>query len=205
MGQGDTDVLLDRARAGDADAVNRLLFRNRRRLREVVEVRLDPRLAARVDPSDVVQDALLEAHRQFPEYLRSQPLPVFPWLRRLAFQKLVELERRHLAAGKRSVRREVALAPLLSDDSVAMMARRLFSSDSGPARRVLRAEQQARVRHALEQLGDKDRELLIMHYMERLEIQEIGAILELGPSAVKMRHLRALHRLLALLDDSHQR
>jgi len=199
--QGDTDLLLERARAGDEEAVNRLLLRNRRRLRTAVEVRLHPRLAARVDPSDVVQEALLEAHRQFPGYLRSQPLPVFAWLRRLAFQKLVDLERRHLAAKKRSVRREVSLAPNLSDDSVAMLARRLFSSDSGPARRLLRAEQRDRVRAALEQLGEKDRELLIMHYMERLEIKEIGSVLALGESAVKMRHMRALHRLRAFLDE----
>ena len=58
------------------------------------------------------------------------------------------------------------------------------------------------MRRALEQLADKDRELLIMHYMERLEIREIGSILELGPSAVKMRHMRALHRLRAFLDES---
>jgi RNA polymerase sigma-70 factor (ECF subfamily) len=53
----------------------------------------------------------------------------------------------------------------------------------------------------LEQLTETDRELLVMHYMERLEIQEIGSILDLGESAVKMRHLRALKRLRALLDE----
>jgi hypothetical protein len=67
-------------------------------------------------------------------------MPVFPWLRRLAFQKLIDLERRHLAARRRSVRREERFAPLLSDDSVALLARHLFSTNAGPAQRVLRAE-----------------------------------------------------------------
>jgi RNA polymerase sigma-70 factor (ECF subfamily) len=201
VAESDTDALLRQAREGDPAAFDRLLRRNLRRLRSVVAVRLDPRLAARVDPSDVVQETFLEAHRQFPDYLKTEPLPVFPWLRKLAFQKLIELERRHLAARKRSVRREQSLAPLLSDDSVALLARHLFSSDSGPARHVVRAEQQARVRLALEQLSESDRELLVMHYMERLEIKEIGSILSLGPSAVKMRHLRALSRLRTLLDE----
>jgi RNA polymerase sigma-70 factor (ECF subfamily) len=199
--QSDTDVLLQRARAGDHDAVNRLLIRNRQRLRSVVAVRFDRRLAARVDPSDVVQEALLEAHRQFPEYLKTQPLPVFPWLRRLAFQKLIQLERQHLAASKRSLRREEPLAGMLSENSIAKLARRLFSADSGPAQRLLRSEQRARVRLALEQLSETDRELLVMHYMERLSVDEIGSILELGESAVKMRHMRALQKLRKLLDE----
>jgi len=199
--KSDTVVLLERARAGDADAVNELLIRNRHRLRKMVGVRLDARLAARVDPSDVVQETLLEAHRQFPEYLRTLPVPIYPWLRGLALRKLIRVQREHLGAQKRSVRREETLVPLLSEDSVAILARRLFSKDSGPAGRVVRAEQQARVRESLTRLDSLDRELLIMHYMEQLSIGEIGSVLAIGESAVKMRHLRALRRLRALLEE----
>jgi RNA polymerase sigma-70 factor (ECF subfamily) len=196
----DSELLLDRARAGDDDAVNRLLVKNRRRLRSVIGVRLDPRLASRVDPSDVVQETLLEAHRQFDEYLRTEPLPVFPWLRRVAFQKLLQLERKHLASGKRSIHREDQFGSMLSDESVARLARRLLSSESGPVHRLVLAEQKTRVRAALEQLAETDRELLVMHYMERLAFDEIGSILGLRDSALKMRHLRALKRLRSLLD-----
>src|SRR5579872_1163031 len=102
----DTDQLLEQAEAGDRAAVNQLLIRHRSRLRTMVRLRLDPRLAARVDPSDVVQEAFIEAHRRFDRYVRDRPLPFYPWLRQLAWDRLVHLHHRHLTAEKRTVRRE---------------------------------------------------------------------------------------------------
>src|SRR5262245_34708786 len=80
----DTEHLLDRAAEGDATARDQLLERFRRRLRRMVAVRFDPRLAARVDPSDVVQESLAEASAQLNRYLRDRPLPFYPWLRQFA-------------------------------------------------------------------------------------------------------------------------
>jgi RNA polymerase sigma-70 factor (ECF subfamily) len=197
----DTDILLRRARSGDDAAVNQLLLRNRSRLRNMIEVRLDPRLAARIDPSDVVQETLLEAHRRLDDYLRDQPIPFYPWLRQIAWERLLKLERRHLATRKRSVSREVPLATLLSDDSVALLARRLFSTNDAPHGRIVRAELRSRVRAALDQLSESDREIVILRYMEQLTLEEISGVLKLGESAVKMRHLRALQRLRVLLED----
>src|SRR3954449_6327982 len=108
----DTDQLLASASQGDATARNRLLERHRPRLKRMVAVRLDRRLAARVDPSDVVQEALAEAARLLPGYLQERPVSFYPWLRRLAWERLVKLHRRHVAAGKRSVAREAASALL---------------------------------------------------------------------------------------------
>src|SRR5947199_6994432 len=93
---GDTERLLQLAARGDAAARDRLLDRHRGRLRQAVARRLDPRLAARVDPSDVVQDALADADRKLAGYLRDRPLPFYPWLRRLALERLLELHRRHV-------------------------------------------------------------------------------------------------------------
>src|SRR6516164_5374655 len=109
----DTDALLAQASQGDADAGQRLLARHRDRLKRMVAVRLDRRLLARLDPSDVVQEALAEAARRLPDYLRERPLPFYPWLRQLAADRLVTLHRRHVRAQRRSVRREEpALLPL---------------------------------------------------------------------------------------------
>src|SRR3954471_13423303 len=110
----DTGELLDRAAAGDTPARQQLLARHRDRLRRMVAVRLDPRVAARVDPSDVVQEALLEAARKLPDYLRERPVPFYPWLRRLAWEHLLKLHQRHLAA-KRDAAREEPRAPALPD------------------------------------------------------------------------------------------
>jgi RNA polymerase sigma-70 factor (ECF subfamily) len=202
----DTDVLLDRARAGDRRAENQLLLRNRHRLRTMVRLRLDPRVAARIDPSDVVQETLLEAHRRLADYLQRPPVPFYSWLRQIAWDKLVNLQQQHLETKRRSIRRETKPpAAVLSDDSIAVLAKRLPSLDAGPHQRLVRAEQRVRVREALQQIAEPDRELLTLRYMEELSIEEIGSVLGLKESAVKMRHLRALQRLRALLDESRER
>src|SRR5213080_1218802 len=105
----DTDQLLASASRGDATARGRLLERHRPRLRRMVAVRLDRRVAARVDPSDVVQDAMLEAAARLDEYLRERPIPFYPWLRRMAADRLADAYRRHLRAGRRAVGREEPL------------------------------------------------------------------------------------------------
>jgi RNA polymerase sigma-70 factor (ECF subfamily) len=80
----DTEDLLRRAAAGEGAAREQLLARHRDRLRHVVAMRLDRRLAARVDPSDVIQEAMADAAGKLPEYLRQRPLPFYPWPRQHA-------------------------------------------------------------------------------------------------------------------------
>ena len=77
----DTDQLLKMAERGEDDAREKLLTRHRGRLRQMIAVRLDRRVAARIDPSDVVQEALAEAADKLPGYLRDRPLAFYPWLR----------------------------------------------------------------------------------------------------------------------------
>src|SRR3954467_13519763 len=117
----DTDELLRRAGEGDDPARQELLVRHRARLRSMVAVRMDRRLAARVDPSDVVQDALAEAQRTMDDYLRDRPLPFYPWLRRLAWERLIQLHRQHVEAGRRSLLRERGMEPALPDQSALML------------------------------------------------------------------------------------
>jgi RNA polymerase sigma-70 factor, ECF subfamily len=78
------------------------------RLRKIVAVRLDRLVAARVDPSDVVQAALAEAAQHFDQHLRARPLPFSAWPRQFAWERLVKLHRHHIHAKKRSVSREAA-------------------------------------------------------------------------------------------------
>ncbi len=80
MNQDDTSTLLRHARDGDDAARQELLGRYRGRLERMVSVRMDRRLAARFDPSDVVQEALLAAHQKLSEYLEERPIPFYPWL-----------------------------------------------------------------------------------------------------------------------------
>ena len=102
----DTEELVERAGLGDEGARQELFVRHRDRLRRMVAVRMDRRLAPRVDPSDVVQEALAEAHEAMSDYLRDRPLPFYPWLRQFAWERLLKLHRHHVDARRRSVDRE---------------------------------------------------------------------------------------------------
>jgi RNA polymerase sigma-70 factor (ECF subfamily) len=197
----DTDELLRQAGHGDRRAITQLLDRHRQKLRQMVAVRMDPRLARRVDPSDVVQETLAEAWQKLPDYLRDRPLPFYPWLRHLAWQRLVDLYRRHIQAGKRTLTREQPMEMAIPDRSAVQLADRLAATQSSPSRQVLRQELRHRVRNALERLPANDRELLVLMYLEQLSTAEAGAVLGVSDKAVTMRHLRALDKLRRLLAE----
>jgi RNA polymerase sigma-70 factor (ECF subfamily) len=197
----DTDQLLRRIAQGDAAARELLLARHRDRLRRMVALRLDPRLQARVDPSDVVQDTLAEADVKLGDYARRRPLPFYPWLRRLAWEHLIRLHRRHVVARRRSVSREELPPAPLPEASAWELASRLAARGSSPSARLRRDELRSRLRQALARLGDNDREALVLRYLEDLSPGEIAAVLGLTEPAVKMLQLRALQRLRELLGD----
>src|SRR5438093_12877454 len=104
----DTDEtrLLQRAKAGDQQALAALFARYRDRLRKMVRLRLDRRLSGRIDTSDVLQDAYLDVARRFPEYAASPTVPFYIWLRSLTGHRLIDLHRRHLGAEMRDAGRE---------------------------------------------------------------------------------------------------
>jgi RNA polymerase sigma-70 factor (ECF subfamily) len=195
----DTEALLRRASDGDAQAVEQLFSRHRNKLRQMVVVRMDHRLARRFDPSDVVQEAIAEASRKLPNYLCDRPLPFYPWLRRLAWQRLVDLYRQHVQAQRRSVTREQEAVMEMSDRSALLLADRLASSQSSPSRQIIQRELRQRTRDALDRLRLADREVLVLMYLEQLYVAETSAVLGISEKAVTMRHLRALDRLRSLL------
>jgi RNA polymerase sigma-70 factor (ECF subfamily) len=90
----DTDQLLDLVEQGDPLAAATLLTRHKQRLHRMVQLRLDPRLSARLDPSDVVQDVLAEAHKRLATYAQERDIPFYPWLRSIAWDKLIAMKRR---------------------------------------------------------------------------------------------------------------
>jgi RNA polymerase sigma-70 factor (ECF subfamily) len=191
----DTEELLQRARKGDKAARQQLLMRHRRRLQRMVALRMDRRLAARFDASDVVQEALADAASRLSDYLQRRPLPFYPWLRQLAWERLLQLHRHHLRTGKRSVTREETGVLDLPEDSAVELAGRLVAAEASPSNHLLREELRERVRQALSQLAPRDREVLVLRHLEQLSTHEVAAVLGLTEAAVKSRHIRALERL----------
>lgn len=200
MRTDDTTELLTRVDAGDALALNSLLDRYRPRLRSLVMLRMGDALAPRFDPSDVVQESLLCANDRMADYLARRPVPFYLWLRQLTLERLIDLRRQHLLAKKRSVHREEH-APALSDASVCQLVDRLIAPGSSPSQRVHRDEMRVRLRQALDDLADNDREVLVLRHLEQLTTPEIATVLGLTETAVKVRHLRALQRLRVQLGD----
>jgi RNA polymerase sigma-70 factor (ECF subfamily) len=170
----DTEKLLDRAAAGDDDARRQLLERHRARLSRMVSVRLDHRLRARLDPSDVVQEALVDANRSLNDYLRKRPLPFYVWLRQFTWQRLLKLHQHH-QAGKRQVSREQA--NMLPDESAVELAGRLLGRGSTPSAQLVRKELRRRVQDGLSRLAQRDREVLVLQYLEGLSTKETAAVL----------------------------
>jgi RNA polymerase sigma-70 factor (ECF subfamily) len=193
----ETHILLRQVRDGDRGAFDRLFARYRPFLRRVIKLRLDTRLRARLDLSDVIQETQLEAFRRLGDYLERRPMPFRLWLHKTACERLLVLWRRHVDAARRAVGREVPLP----DRSSLLLARKLLAVGSSPSQQLARRELACRVREAVERLAPADREVLLMRTFEGLSNAEIGQLLGLDPAAVSQRHGRALLRLHKLLAE----
>jgi RNA polymerase sigma-70 factor (ECF subfamily) len=196
----ETQDLLAQARQGEPGAVDRLLTAHREPLRRLIDLRLDPALAARVDASDIVQDVLLEAHRRLDEYLRNPAMPFRLWLRHIAKDHVIDAHRRHRLAQRRSLDREQALVPaMLADHSSYELAGQLLDHERTPASEAIQRELQRRLDGAVADLEDDDREVILLRHREQLSNQQVAEALGLTEAAASMRYLRAVRRLRAAL------
>jgi RNA polymerase sigma-70 factor, ECF subfamily len=195
-----TRRLLDDAKTGDGSAVDRLLGEFREPLRKVIDLRLDPVLGRRVDASDIVQDVLIEANQRLTEYLKNPAMPFHLWLRHLAQDRIIDTHRRHRLAQRRSVDREQAIArPAWNDESSVSLVAQLIDTERTPTSEAIQHELQRRLSDAIDQLGDDDRDIVLMRHHEALSNQEVAKLLGLTEAAASMRYLRALRRLRAVL------
>jgi RNA polymerase sigma-70 factor (ECF subfamily) len=170
----------------------------RDRLRAMVRARMDPRLAARFDPSDVVQEALTEATERYADYQRNPTMSPYLWLRFLTLQRLNILYRRHLGTHKRTANREVQL-PQLEVSSVAM-AQWLIDRGTSPSGSVAKREQHIRLCEALETMSPQDCEILTLRHFEQLTSEEAAQVLDITLAAASRRYYRALERLREIVD-----
>jgi RNA polymerase sigma-70 factor (ECF subfamily) len=191
----ETSRLLARMRTGDASACGELFKRHRPYLRRLVEFRIDPRLRARVDPSDVVQEAQMEATRRLDTYLTERPMPFRLWLRQIAYDRLLMLRRQHIKAERRAVERDVHLP----ERSSLVLAQQLLAGGPAPDEQMVRLEFARRVREAVQRLSDADREMMLLRNFEGLSNQEVARLLEIEPVAASKRYGRALLRLRKIL------
>lgn len=196
------DRLLQQAAEGDRAAWGALLERHRGRLRRMVDFHLDRRLKGRIDPSDVIQEAYLEASSRLPEYLQGRALPFFLWLRLLTRQRLAQLHRFHLKAQVRDAGREISLYQgALPNATSAALAAQLLGRLTRPSEAAVRAEMKVRLQEALNAIDPTDREVLALRHFERLSTSETATVLGISEEATKKRHIRAVRRLKEVLSS----
>jgi RNA polymerase sigma-70 factor (ECF subfamily) len=196
-GQSETALtreLLLKAQAGDRGAYEDLFARHRATLRRVVAGRIGPLLRRRIDPSDVVQEAQIDALERLADYIQRRPMPFRLWLIRTAVERLLKIER-HALASRRDILRD---RPLYGDAAAGRSAR-IIAAGSTPSRHLAAREQATRISALLDQLPEADRSILRMRAILGLGYDEAAARLAIEPAAARKRYGRALLRLRTLL------
>ena len=189
--------LLDAASDHDEAAIAELFDQHLPAIKHSVRRRLRPLVQARFDASDVVQETHQHARRRLDDYLRRRPMAFRLWLLRTAHERLLELERFHRQAAKRSVDCELALP----DASSVRLADFILQNRVGPVSEAIAREQAVVVRKCLSQLDVKDRDVLLLRVFDDLSNAEVAQVLELKPDTAKKRFLRALVKLKELLRE----
>lgn len=201
-GDDQTETLLNAARDGDTDAVNRLLEKHRAPVRRLVEMRLDRKVQRRVDVSDVVQDVMIEASGRLEKYLSDPSMAFHLWLRQIAWDRIIDTYRRHRVSAKRNMDREQPMAVSAGTDQSTMeLAIQLCDPGLTPSAAATQREIASKVEDAIEKLNDQDREIVLMRHYEHLSNLEIAEVLDVKPPAASMRYLRAVRRLREILEE----
>jgi len=188
-----TRVLLLRWSAGEEGALGALLERHLAAIREQVERRLGPWLRKRSPSEDLVQDVLVEFLRFGPRFHISDD----EHFRRL-LARVVENVLRGRHAWLTAQRRDAARDRSLPTDTVLELdpPRRRIET---PSREAHREEEEAWVRFGLELLEPERRDLIVQRQWEGLSFAEIGARLGVTETAARLRYLRALDALAAVV------
>lgn len=165
----------------------------------LARVHLDPRLGKKLDPSDVVQQTLLEAHQQRDQFRGRTDAELMAWLRKILVHNLTDALR-GLRRAKRDVARERSLDEAV-DQSSARLAALLVGKQSSPSQRAERHEDAVRLANALAELPAAQREALVLQHWHGQSLAEIGEALGRSRTAVAGLLQRGLKRLRVLMQD----
>jgi RNA polymerase sigma-70 factor (ECF subfamily) len=199
MSSGPID-LMSRARAGEAEALGELCALYRNYLRMVVRTGLGPRLRERVELSDVVQEALVEVVRQFPQFTGQSEAALLGWLRRLVGQKLADLGRYHSrakrAGGATAVPLDAAAGPTgRAGDESGRLLDMLALSQTSPSQAVSKREQLVLLADAFAGLPEQEADVLWLYHAEGLSFEAIGQRLGLSRKSIRGIFARGLKHL----------
>jgi RNA polymerase sigma-70 factor (ECF subfamily) len=197
--EGDVRSLIASARQGDVAARDRLFARCRAYLGFVARAQVESWLRAKVDASDLVQQTLLEACRDFARFEGATEKEWLVWLRRILDHNAADFVRRYGKAAKRQVGREVPFRDL-GDSGAASGALEPPAPGASPSQEFLRADIELRVAAALTELPPDYQEVIVLRNFERLPFDEVGRRMNRSRPAAQMLWMRAIKRLRAVLE-----
>jgi RNA polymerase sigma-70 factor (ECF subfamily) len=197
----DFNRLLSLARDGDGPALGRLLDGYRNYLLLLVRLQLRRTLRCKVDPADLVQDAYLEAHRDFASFRGTSEPELLAWLRRILATTTANLIRHYLGTRRRDVRLERQVADELDRSSVAL-DRGFVARHSSPSERAARRERAVLLADVLQSLPPAYGEVIILRHLEELSFPEIARRLGRSLDSVKKLWVRGLAQLRERLEDA---
>lgn len=169
--------------------------RRRSLLKNVAQRLFSCQLSPRVDASDIVQEAMVDAARAPSQFVALNDQEIFARLARIVRCRGLDACRRHLRTSRRSMLRERHWARPSADRSWCALTEILACDTSSPDEKVSRKEELERLEQALYSLSTLDRELLELRHLRQLQVAEVAELLHITPTAVTSRHLRALRRL----------
>jgi RNA polymerase sigma-70 factor (ECF subfamily) len=191
------EYLVARARQGDPVSLGALLQRYRNYLQIVARTQIDLHLNVRVSPSDVVQEAYLQAVRNFDSFGGHDERSLLAWLRTILVRAVLAAYDRHLKAARRTVRRQVSLHELVQrmEHSSRHIDAALAGQDESPSTAVRHGELAALVADRLAELPDGQREVIVLRNLEGLSFEAVAERMGKSSTAVRQQWVRAITRL----------
>lgn len=186
--------LLSAFRNGDPVAGDSLLRRFEPWLKLMARLQLESRFHAKFDPSDVVQQAMLEAMKAASQFRGNTEAEFTSWLRQILTHALAHEIRRYAGTAKRDLAREIPLEQELTHTS-QQIGDILAATGTSPSQKVVKREQSVLLAEVLERLPDDFREVIILRNLEGLPHDEVARRMGRSPGAVRMLWVRALARL----------
>ena len=188
--------------AGDTAALAELFSVYQPRLERIIRFRMDHRLAGRLSETDVIQEAYLNASKRIEHFLKQADFPFFVWLRLIVNQTLVDLQRQHLQAEMRDVRKEISLQQSNASHQTSFaLAAQLVGKMTSASGVLSRSERMATLQQALNQMKEIDREVIALRHFEELSNAEAANVLGIDEQASSKRYVRAMKRMKDVLND----
>jgi RNA polymerase sigma-70 factor, ECF subfamily len=191
---------LAKAQAGDPVARDRLFAACRSYLGLLARANVEPWMRAKVDASDLVQQTLLDAHRDFQRFHGQTDQEWLAWLRQILNHNAQDAVRHYGVAGKRAAKREVPLGGNGLDSAGQF---ELPSPGDSPSQMAMHHERELLLAEALAQLSEDYREVIILRNIQRLPFDEVAQQLGRTRPAAQMLWMRAIQRLKSLLSGVH--